>query len=140
MDKALASALVLRSERFDAPRLLVRIAGQLLDNYDAERALRLVAAAEPVLQTIPPDSLLNFDFLQLRATLNGYRKDFAAASRDLRLALSLLDRLQLKPDRAAYLKAATYNYLLGTEALRGDRAAVSDLLRSHPLLDAKPES
>lgn len=138
LDKALASALVLQIERFDAPRLLVRIAGQLLDNYDAERALRLVAAAEPVLQTIPPDSLLNFDFLQLRATLNGYRKDFAAASRDLRLAISLLDRLQLKPDLAAYLKATTYNYLLGTEALRGDRSAVNDLLQSHPLLAAKP--
>jgi CHAT domain-containing protein len=116
----------------------VRIAGQLLDNYDAERALRLVAAAEPILQAIPPDSLLNFDFLQLRATLNGYRKDFAAASRDLRLAISLLDRLQLKPDLKVFLKAATYNYLLGTEALRGDRAAVNDLLQSHPLLAAKP--
>lgn len=138
VDKALASALVLQTERFDAPRLLVRIAGQLLDNYDAERALRLVAAAEPVLQMIPPNSLLNFDFLQLRATLNGYRKDFAAASRDLRLAISLLNRLQLKPDLAAYLKASTYNYLLGTEVLRGDRAAVNDLLQSHPLLAAKP--
>jgi CHAT domain-containing protein len=139
VDKALASALVLRSERFDAPRLLVRIAGQLLDNYDAERALRLFAAAEPVLQMIPPDSLLNFDLLQLRATLNGYRKDFAAASRDLRLSISLLDRLQLKPDLAAYLKASAYNYLLGTEVLRGDRAAVADLLQSHPLLAIKPE-
>ena len=138
LDKALASTLVLQIERFDAPRLLVRIAGQLLDNYDAERALRLVAAAEPILQTIPPESLLNFDFLQLRATLNGYRKDFAAASRDLRQAVSLLDRLQLKPDLAAYLKASTYNYLLGTEVLRGDRAAVNDLLQSHPLLAAKP--
>ncbi len=139
LDKALASALVLQIERFDAPRLLVRIASQLLENYDAERALRLVAAAEPILQTIPPDSLLNFDFLQLRATLNGYRKDFAAASRDLRLAISLLDRLQLKPDLAAYLKVTTYNYLLGTEAMRGDRVAVNDLLQSHPLLAAKPE-
>lgn len=137
VDKALASALVLQIERFDAPRLLVRIAGQLLDNYDAERALRLVAAADPVLQMIPPDSLLNFDFLRLRATLNGYRKDFAAASRDLRSAISLLDRLQLKPDLATYLKASTYNYLLGTEVLRGDRAAVTDLLQSHPLLAAK---
>ena len=139
VDKALASTLALQFERFDAPRLLVRIAGQLLDNYDAERALRLVAAAEPVLQMIPPDSLANFELLQLRATLNGYRKDFAAASRDLRLAISLLDRLQLKPDLAAHLKASAHNYLLGTEVLRGDRVAVNDLLQSHPLLAIKPE-
>jgi len=139
LDKALASALVLQNERFDAPRLLVRIADQLLHNHDIERALRLVAAAEPILRTIPPDSLLNFDVLQLRATLNGYRKDFAAASRDLRQAIALLDRLQLRPDLAASLKAVAYNYLLGMEALRGDRAAVNDLLQSHPLLAARPE-
>lgn len=139
LDRALASVLVLQHERFVAPRLIVRIAGQLLDNDEVERALRLVAAAEPILRTIPPDSLLNFDLLQLRATLNGYRKDFAAAARDLRLAVALLDRLQLKPGVAAYLKTVTYNYLLGMEALRGDRAAVNDLLQSHPLLAAKPE-
>jgi hypothetical protein len=138
LDRALASTLSLQVERADVPRLLVRIAGQLLDNYDAERALRLVAAAEPILQTIPRNSLLSFDLLQLRATLHGYRKDFAAASHDLRQALSLLDRLQLKPDLASYLKAATYSYLVGTEALRGDRAAASELLQSHPLLAARP--
>src|SRR6266567_1845446 len=39
LDKALASVLSMTYERFDAARLLVRIAGQLLENYDAERAL-----------------------------------------------------------------------------------------------------
>ena len=46
LDKALiATFSLIGPDRFDAPRLLVRIAGQLLDNYDTERALRLVAAA-----------------------------------------------------------------------------------------------
>ncbi len=95
LDKALASVLSLRSERFDASRLLVRITAQLLDNYDTERALRLVAAAAPLFETIPPDTLLAYEFLQVRAVLAGYRKDFKAVSGDRRSAIAKLDRLQL---------------------------------------------
>ena len=133
LDKALASVLSMTYERFDAARLLVRIAGQLLENYDAERALRLVAAAEPLLLTIPPDSFLAYELLQLRATLVGYRKDLGQASKDLRQALAKLERLQLAPPRKSFLKSMAYNELLGAEVLRGDRDAARDLLQSHPL-------
>jgi CHAT domain-containing protein len=138
LDKALVTTLSLRNERLDASRLIVRIAGQLLENFDVERALRLAAAADPLLQTIPPDSFLAYEFLQLRAALLGYRKDFAGASNDLRLSLTKLDRLQLRAPFKSALKSATYNSLLGLEVLRGDHDAARDLLQSHPLMDAKP--
>jgi CHAT domain-containing protein len=139
VDKALASTLSLGFERFDAPRLIVRIASQLLHNYDVERAQRLLVAAEPVLQTIRVNSLLAYDFLQLRAVLHGHNhQNYDQVSQDLRRALSMLDRLQLTPERRSYLKADTYNNLLGIEVMRGDRAAVQSLLQSHPLMAAKP--
>jgi CHAT domain-containing protein len=133
LDKALASVLSMTWERIDAARLVVRIAGQLLDNYDAERALRLVAAAEPLLAAIPPNSLLAFELLQLRATLAGYRKDFGEVSKDLHLALAKLEQLQLAPPLKSFLKSSAYNELLGAEVLRGDREAARNLLQSHPL-------
>jgi hypothetical protein len=133
LDKALASVLSMTYERFDAARLLVRIAGQLLENYDAERALRLVAAAEPLLQTIPPNSFLAYEFLQLRATLDGYRKDFGQVSKDFHQVLVKLEKLQLAPPFKSFLKASAYNELLGAEVLRGDREAARNLLQSHPL-------
>ena len=133
LDKALASVLSMTRERIDAARLVVRIAGQLLDNYDAERALRLVAAAEPLLQAIPPNSFLAFELLQLRATLAGYRKDFGEVSKDLHLALAKLEQLQLAPPLKSFLKSSAYNELLGAEVLRGDRDAARNLLQSHPL-------
>ena len=133
LDKALASVLSMTYERFDAARLLVRIAGQLLENYDVERALRLVVAAEPFLLTIPPNSFLAYELLQLRATLVGYRKDLGQASRDLRQALATLEQLQLAPPRKSFLKSMAYNELLGAEVLRGDRDAARNLLQSHPL-------
>jgi CHAT domain len=133
LDKALASVLSMTWERFDAARLVVRIAGQLLDNYDAERALRLVAAAEPLLQAVPPNSVLAYELLQLRATLAGYRKDFGQVSKDLHLALATLEQLQLGPPLKSFLKSSAYNELLGAEVLRGDRDAARNLLQSHPL-------
>jgi len=133
LDKALASVLSMTGERLDAARLLVRIAGQLLENYDAERALRLVAAAEPLFQAVPPNSFLAYELRQLRATLAGYRKDFAEVSKELRLALATLEQLQLAPAIRSFLKASAYNELLGAEVLRGDRDAALGLLRSHPL-------
>jgi CHAT domain len=133
LDKALASVLSMTYERFDAARLVVRIAGQLLENYDAERALRLVAAAEPLLQAVPPNSSLALELLQLRATLAGYRKDFGQVSKDLHLALAKLEQLQLAPPLKSFLKSSAYNELLGAEVLRGDRASARTLLQSHPL-------
>ena len=137
LDKALASTLSLKSESFDASRLLVRIAGQLLENYDTERALRLVAAAEPLLGTIPPESFLAYEFLQLRSVLAGYRKDFKAVSQGLRQAIEKLDRLQAQPAWKLVLKANAYNELLGAEVMRDDREAARNLLQSHPLAAAK---
>ncbi len=133
LDKALASVLSMTWERIDAARLVVRIAGQLLDNYDAERALRLVAAAEPLLQAIPPNSFLAYELLLLRATLAGYRKDFGEVSKDLHLALAKLEELQSAPPLKSFLKSSIYNELLGAEVLRGDRDAARNLLQSHPL-------
>jgi CHAT domain-containing protein len=137
LDKALVSTLSLKDEWLDASRLIIRVAGQLLEDYDVERALRLAAAAEPLLGTIPQDSFLYYEFLQLRAALLGYRKDFAGASKDLRLALSKLDRLQLRAPFRSALRSATYNDLLGLEVLRGDANAARILLQSHPLMAAK---
>ncbi len=133
LDKALAGVLSMTAERFDAARLIVRIAGQLLDNYDAERALRLVAAAEPLLQAIPPNSFPAYELQQLRATLAGYRRDFGQVSKDLHLALATLAQLQLAPARKLFLTSMAYNELLGAEVLRGDGEAARALLKSHPL-------
>ena len=137
LDKALISTLSLKNESLDASRLIIRIANQLVANYDIEHALRLIAAAEPLLQTVPPDSLLSYEYVQLRATLHQYRKDFASASKELHLALAKLDRLQLKESFKSALKADTSNYLLGVEVLRGDHDAVRSLLQSHPLVALK---
>jgi hypothetical protein len=133
LDKALAGVLSMTGERIDAARLVVRIAGQLLDNYDAERALRLVAAAEPLLQAVPPKSFLAYELRQLRATLAGYRKDFGEVSKEFHLALATLEQLQLAPSTKSFLEASTYNELLGAEVLRGDRDAARKLLQAHPL-------
>src|SRR5262249_1562934 len=133
LDKALVSTLSLRSQSLDASRLIVRIAYQLLENDDVERALRLFAAAEPMLQTMPPDSLLAYDYLQLRAALAGYRRDFVSASKDLHLAFAKLDRLQLREPIKSAMRAGTYNDLLGVEVLRGDPTSARNLLQSHPL-------
>jgi hypothetical protein len=138
LDKALTTTLSLDYERFEAPRLIIRIAAQLLENDEVERAVRLIAAASPILQTIPPDSLLGYEFLQVFNTLAGYRKDFDGLSRGLRVALSRLDQLQLKPALSSSLKSAAYNDLLGAEVLRGDHDAARKLLQSHPLMAAKP--
>lgn len=138
LDKALVATLCLAGRsRFDAPRLLVRIIGQLLENYDAERALRLLAAADPLLKTIPSNSSLWLEFLQLRAELMAYDGNYAAAAKVLQLALPALDRLQFPPEHKLALQAAIYNNLLGLEALNGHLDAARDLLRSHPLAAAK---
>ena len=55
----------------------------------------LLAAGDPLLQTIPPDSSLFLEFLLLRAELMAYGRDYAGAAEVLQLALSKLDRLQL---------------------------------------------
>src|SRR5260370_32434366 len=138
LDKALTTTLSLDYERSDAPRLIIRMAAQLLENYEVERAVRLVAAASPILQTIPPDSLLRYEFPQVFNTLAGYRKDFDGLSQGLHVARSRLDQLQLKPALNSYLKSAAYNDLLGAEVLRGDHDAARKLLQSHPLMAAKP--
>ena len=133
LDKALAGVLSMTGERIDVARLVVRVAGQLLDNYDAERALRLVAAAEPLLQAVPPNSFLAYELRQLRATLAGYRKDFGEVSKEFHLALATLQQLQLAPSTKSFLEASAYNELLGAEVLRGDRDAARTLLQAHPL-------
>jgi hypothetical protein len=140
LDKALVATLSLTgTNRFEAPRLLVRIVAQLLENYDTERALRLLAAADLLLKTIPEDSFLAYEFLRLRAELMAYGKDYAGAAKVLQLALSKLDRLQLKNAPKLALKASAYNDLLGLEVLRGSFDTAGDLLKLHPLMAAKAE-
>jgi CHAT domain-containing protein len=137
-EKALVATFSLTGpSRSDAARLLVRIIRQLVENYDTERALRLLAAADPLLDTIPSNSALSFEFLWLRAELMGYGRDYAGAAKVLRLALSKLDRLQLLPTHKLALQVAAYNNLLGLEVLSGQRDAARDLLQSHPLMAAK---
>lgn len=138
IDKAIAATLSLVDQPFEAPRLIVNAGWQLLDTYDAERALRLVAAAEPLLRQIPGDSLLAHQWLMVQATLAGYRKDFAAASRHYREALAVLDRLQLRPGFKAFQETYAYSLLIGSELMRRDRPAadgqaVAELLAAHPL-------
>ena len=138
VEKALAATLSLADEGFDAARLIVRIANQLLENYDVERAMRLVAAATPLLVKIPPESFLAYEFSQLMVALMRYRKDFAGAAEGLRVNLSVLERLQLKAEHKAYLIAHTHNELLAVDVLRGDLVAARNLLQSHPLMASKP--
>ena len=138
LDRALTSTLSLTNDYVSqVPRLIIRIASEFLENYDTERALRLMAAAEPMFERIPPDSSLFYDLLQLRSALFGFGRRFADASKELRMALSRLDRLQLRPSLKAALKSGTYNYLLGLEVLGGDLDAARRLLQAHPLMASK---
>jgi hypothetical protein len=139
LDRALVGTLSLTGDVVSqAPRLVMRIVSDLLENYDVERALRLMVAAEPMFKWIPEDSLLFYDLLQLRAALLGFGRKYVEASNELRLALSKLDRLQLRTPLKARLKAGTYNYLLGLEVLAGNFDAARTLLQSHPLMESKP--
>lgn len=139
VEKALAATLTLTDQGFDAARLIVGICNQLLENYDIERAIRLSAAAMPLLVKIPPDSFLAYEFGQLMVNLLRYRKDFAGAAEGLRHLLSALDRLQLRPEAKSFLVAYSYNELLAAEVLRGDLTAAGNLLQSHPLMARKPD-
>jgi len=140
IDKALVATFSLVSpSRFDAPRLLVRIIGQLVGNYDTERALRLLAASDSLLQTMPPDSFLFVEFLLLRAELMAYGRDYAGAAKIMELALSKLDRLQLGPKHKLAIQVSAYNNLLGLAILRGGFDTARDLLKSHPLMASKAE-
>ena len=140
LDKALVATFSLvGSSRADAARLLVRIIGQLLDNHDTERALRVLAAADPLLLTIPSDSFLFVEFLLLRAHLIAYGRDYAGAAKVMHLALAKLDRLQLGPGHKLAIQVSAYNHLLGLEILRGGFDTARDLLKSHPLMAAKAD-
>src|SRR5262249_17495791 len=73
LDKALIATLSLEDQPVDAVRLIVRVADGLLDDFEVERAVRLVAAATPLYGFIPRDSLLDYEYLQLIDRLAGYR-------------------------------------------------------------------
>ena len=140
LDKALVATFSLVGpSRFDAPRLLVRIIGQLVENYDTEHALELLAASDSLLQTIPPETFLFVEFLLLRAELMAYGRDYAGAADVLQLALSKLDRLQLRPGHKLAMQVSAHNNLLGLEILRGRPDTARDLLKAHPLMAAKAE-
>ena len=131
LDRALGSIFTLQTESFDAPRLIVRAVGQLLHNYDTERALRLFTAAEPLLARIPEDSFLFVEYLQIRAALWGYLKSPDKVAADVHLFLIKLEKLQIKPWHKAYLKGLAGNELLGTLAMLGDHQATRDAISSH---------
>ncbi len=140
LDKALVATFSLvGSSRADAARLLVRSIGQLLDNHDTERALRVLTAGDPLLLTIPPDSFLFVEFLLLRAHLMAYGRDYAGAAKVMHLALAKLDRLQLGPGHKLAIQVSAYNHLMGLEILRSGFDTARDLLKSHPLMAAKAD-
>ena len=68
-----------------------------------------------------------------------YGRDYAGAAEVLQLALSKLDRLQLRPGHKLAMQVSAYNNLLGLEILRGRPDTARDLLKSHPLMAAKAE-
>ena len=136
-DKALAALLTLPAASDDTPRLILRALRQLVFNYDTERALRLFSAAEALLQRISEDSLLFYDYLELRVALAGHQRDLPKVARDLRLMQTKLAALQIDPAAKAFLTAQTANDLLGVETLRGDRDTIRSLLQAHPLTAAK---
>ncbi|MBI2741827.1 MAG: CHAT domain-containing protein [Rhodospirillales bacterium] len=140
LDKALVATFSLvGSSRFNASRLLVRTIGQLANNYDTERALRLLAASDALLQTIPSDSSLFLEFLLLRADLMAFGRNYAGAAEVMRLALTKLERLQLGSKHKLAIRVSAYNNLLGLEILRGRFDAARELLKSHPLMAGKAE-
>lgn len=139
LDKALVSTLSLQGQQLTALRLIVRIAGQLLENFDSERGLRLVSAAYSLFQSVPPDSLAVYQYLRLKATFHVYGKDAVGADKDLRLALATLDRLQLREATKSAARASIHTELLMLQMLRrDDPRTFSNRLQSHPLMAAKP--
>ena len=68
-----------------------------------------------------------------------YGRDYAGAAKVLQVALSKLDRQQLRPAYKLALQVSAYNDLLGLEILRGSFDTARDLLKSHPLMAAKAE-
>ena len=68
-----------------------------------------------------------------------YGRDYAGAAEVLQLALSKLDRLQLRPGHKLAMKVSAYNNLLGLEILRERPDTARALLKSHPLMAAKAE-
>lgn len=139
LDTALATTLSFQFERYDAGGLVLRIIRQHLANYDAERALRLFVAAGPLFESLPPGSVQYLDFLDLRAELHGYRRDFAAASIDLNAMLHLLDQLQIDGAARQSLRASTLTQLIALEALGGHDDRAARLLRLHPLAGRRDE-
>ena len=139
LDTALATTLSFQSERHDARGLVLRIIRQHVANYDAERALRLFAAAGPLFDSLPSGSVQYLDFLDLRAELHGYRGDLVAASLDLTAMLHLLDQLQIDGGARQSLRASTSTQLIALEALGGHDDLAAMLLRLHPLAGRRDE-
>ncbi|CAN5895181.1 hypothetical protein BH11PSE3_BH11PSE3_15710 [soil metagenome] len=136
LDKALAATLTLDS-RFDAPRLIVRIATQLMETYDIERAFRLINAAGPLLARIPATSFVSYEYGQLLATLIAYGNDFTGARRALEGVLVTLGKLQLAPELTRYLASLTDTDVLVLAAQSGNHAGIRTLLQAHPLASTR---
>lgn len=139
LDQALAATLSLQDERYDAVALLLRIIRQHIANFDAERALRLFAAAEPLFEAVPRASLLHADMLALRAELHGYRDDLESAGTDLVAVVERLRDLQLDPDIRDPWRADAYSQLVAIEMLQGRRDLADGFLRLHPLAPRRAE-
>ena len=137
LDKALAATLSLTYESFDAPRLIIRIAYQFLDNGNTQRAAQLVAASMPLLQSVPKNAVLAYELRHLMIALLRYRGDFSGVAQGLKDNLQSLDRLQLTPDQTSAFRTTAYNDLLAAEVIRGDFVSARNLLKSHPLMEAK---
>lgn len=136
LDKALAATLTLGS-RFDATRLIVRIAVQLAENYDIERAIRLITAAEPLLARIPRASFLTYEYGQLRALLGAYGNVLTAAQSSLVGAVESLTTLQIAPELKRYLASVSATDALALVAQSGNHDGIRTSLRAHPLAAAR---
>lgn len=139
LDRALAATLSLQAERREATGLVLRIVRQHIANYDAERALRLFTAAEALFAPLPRTSLHYAEFLTLRAELQGYRGDLAAASNDLGALVLLLHDLQIQAGVREGLRAEAYTQMIALQALRGHHDLAAGLLRRHPLASRRAE-
>ena len=133
LDRALAATLSLQTAPYEARGLVLRIVRQHVANYDAERALRLFAAAGALFEAIPRASLQYAEFLGLRAELHGYRGDLVAASADLVSLLGQLRGLQLAPGAREAMRADAYSQLIALESVRGHHDLAEGFLRLHPL-------
>ncbi|MFO1079286.1 MAG: CHAT domain-containing protein [Reyranellaceae bacterium] len=133
LDQSLAIALSLTTGRFTAARLIVRIAAELLAADESLRAVRLVTAATPLLDTIPPDSALLLELLEVQATLASQRRALDLVATLVDHGERLLTRLELRPATRRRRQVTLANDRLSIALMRGETARAAALIQAHPV-------